>query len=255
MRSFAPDRGKAIAAVIADALREARLVGREHQVRPLVDDELLGVGKAQDAVDDEHVIVGHQLELVDDEVAQILGHRGFDLSGSRVPRRRRLSAVSNSADQVLGLFLDLDVAVAQQPESAAAVDLEAREQQVDEAPTITCSMRATKRWPPPGQADEPLDLRGKAARGRSSGSASGARARQRRPEPRFGMNGNGCAGSIASGVSTGSASSMKRCAQPVELALELQLEQARRRHAAPAARPELVPAALLRRASGRPRAG
>ncbi len=45
------DGGKAIAAMIADALGEARDIGRELQVRPLVEDELPGVGKAQQVVD------------------------------------------------------------------------------------------------------------------------------------------------------------------------------------------------------------
>ena len=35
-----------------------------------------------------------------------------------------------------------------------------------------------------------------------------------RPKPRFGMNGNGCAGSTASGVSSGNTSAMKRSSQP-----------------------------------------
>ena len=43
------DRREAVAAEIADALREARRVGREQQVRPVVDDQLPQVGDTQDA--------------------------------------------------------------------------------------------------------------------------------------------------------------------------------------------------------------
>ncbi len=44
------DGGKAIAAMVADALGKARQIGLEFQVGPLVENELLGVGIANEAV-------------------------------------------------------------------------------------------------------------------------------------------------------------------------------------------------------------
>ncbi len=43
------DGGETVAAEIADALGEARRVGREQQVRPVVDDQLLQIDQAEDA--------------------------------------------------------------------------------------------------------------------------------------------------------------------------------------------------------------
>ena len=124
-------------------------------------------------------------------------------------------------DQVLGLLLDLDVAVAQHPEIADALDLEAREQEVEEA-GITCSSR-TKRWLLAGQADEALEL---ARQQHEADQRLGLAARSSsttRPMPRLGMNGNGCAGSIAIGVSTASASSMEACAAATSISSSRQL--------------------------------
>ena len=48
--SFCADGGEAIAAVVADALGEARDEGLELQVGAVVEDELRGVGIANEAV-------------------------------------------------------------------------------------------------------------------------------------------------------------------------------------------------------------
>ena len=49
MMSFCADRGEAIAAMIADALGKARDEGLELEVGALIENELLGVGIADEA--------------------------------------------------------------------------------------------------------------------------------------------------------------------------------------------------------------
>ena len=62
------------------------------------------------------------------------------------PRFRRFSADSNSADQVLRLFLDLDIAVAQHPERTLAPHPVARE---------TAAIRNADHGLEPDEADRP----------------------------------------------------------------------------------------------------
>src|SRR3546814_7032512 len=60
---------EAVPAEVADALREARVVRHEHQVRPIVDDQLAGVGEAQHAVHDKDAL-RVDLQIAGDEVQQ-----------------------------------------------------------------------------------------------------------------------------------------------------------------------------------------
>ena len=53
-----PDRGKAIAAVIAHPLRIARRIGNEFKIRPVEVGELRHLVERQHAIDHEHVLVG-----------------------------------------------------------------------------------------------------------------------------------------------------------------------------------------------------
>ena len=126
------DGGEAVAAEIADAFGEARRVGREQQVRPVIDDQLLEIDDAEQAVG--HVdLVGRGASLVGDQVRA--GPPASLASVPRwiaTPRRRRFSADLVGADQILGLFLEFHVGVADQPEHALAADTEAGEQPVQE---------------------------------------------------------------------------------------------------------------------------
>ena len=62
------------------------------------------------------------------------------------------------SDQILGFLLDLDVAVAQDPEEAAALALEAGEQQVGEAQDQLLEPDEARMVA--GQPDEALELAG-----------------------------------------------------------------------------------------------
>ena len=73
------------------------------------------------------------------EVAQLGRHADVDREPDHGAAPAALERALESADQVFGLFLDLDVAVAAGPENALAGQLEAREQAVEEAVRTSCS--------------------------------------------------------------------------------------------------------------------
>ncbi len=125
------DGREAVAAVIADAFRETRLERRELQLRQVGRDQLLELGQAELAVDLDHVLrLG--LQALDDEAPELVGHRGLHLHPHDQAQPPALQPRLELAHQVLGLFLDLDVAVADQPEEALALHLAAGKQPVQE---------------------------------------------------------------------------------------------------------------------------
>src|SRR5215204_6310333 len=71
------DRREAVAAVLPDALREARIVRLELEIAPVEGDELAQLVERQHALDHEHLLA--EFELVGDEAAQVLVHGGLDL--------------------------------------------------------------------------------------------------------------------------------------------------------------------------------
>ena len=74
--SFLRDGGEAIAVVLADALGEAADIGLELEVRPVGDDELVGVGKPDQALLHEALALG-DLQLLHDEALQPRRHRSL----------------------------------------------------------------------------------------------------------------------------------------------------------------------------------
>ena len=65
-----PDRGEAIAAMLADALGKARIVGHEFEIGPIDGGELRQLGEREHAVDHEHLVLGHR-ERAPHEAAQV----------------------------------------------------------------------------------------------------------------------------------------------------------------------------------------
>src|SRR5712691_1358135 len=72
-----PDRGEAIAAVIADALGKARIVRREDEIGALVGDQLRGVVETEYARRREHIGRGG-VEVLAQKAPQIRGHPCID---------------------------------------------------------------------------------------------------------------------------------------------------------------------------------
>jgi hypothetical protein len=115
MMSFCRIAAKAVAAMIADALREARVERLEFEVGPLVENEEAGVGIADQArAGDDHVVA--DMELLGDELAQGGRAGGVDFHAYHHAAAPPLQGGFEQADEVLRLLLDLDVAVADDAE-------------------------------------------------------------------------------------------------------------------------------------------
>ncbi len=153
------DGGEGIAGMVAEALGEARIVGLELEVRPVDADELAELVERQHAVDQEDLVVAHA-ELAGDEVAQLLRHGGVDLETDDLAEAPALQRGLELAHQVLGLFLDFEVAVADDAETALPLHLVAREQPADEqADHLLQRDEALHAALAVRQADEAVDLR------------------------------------------------------------------------------------------------
>ena len=116
---LAPDRREAIAAMLADALGEARVEGPELEVGAVFLDQAGEVGHAEEAarLGDDRV---RRVEAVLDHPHQAFGHARLELQPDHPAAAAALDRGAEVADQILGFLLDLDVAVAQDPERAAA---------------------------------------------------------------------------------------------------------------------------------------
>ena len=125
------DRREAVAALIADALGKARIVGHEFQVRPVDRDELRQLVERQHAVDQEHLVV-RDAERALHEGAQLRRHRGIDLEPDHRAAAAALQRGLEQPHQILGLFLDFDVGVADDAEAALPLHGVAGEQPADE---------------------------------------------------------------------------------------------------------------------------
>ena len=80
-------------------------------------DQLGELVETQHAFDDEHLVVG-DIQLLGHEMAQVLGHRRLDLKPDHAAAPALLERGLEQAHQILGLFLDFDIAVADDAEGA-----------------------------------------------------------------------------------------------------------------------------------------
>ena len=155
--SLCADRGEAVAAEVADTLREAGVVGREDEVGAFLHDQLLGVGQADQAFQHEDVVVG-DVELVAEELPQVGRHADIDRKTDHAAAPAALEGALEGADEVFRLFVDFHLAVAQDAENAVAGQLEggrkdAVEEQQDEL------LQQHEADVVAGQPDEALKLR------------------------------------------------------------------------------------------------
>ena len=121
-----PDRGEAIAAVLAHPFGEARVIGREFELRTIDRDELRQFVERQHAFDQHHAR-RHDVDVAGDEGAQRLGHARLDLQADDDAAPSALQRAFVKTDEILGLFLDLDVAVADDAKPAATEHRDSRE--------------------------------------------------------------------------------------------------------------------------------
>src|SRR5262249_32777855 len=146
--------GEAIPVEISNSLRKASVIGGESEVGSLVDNQLLGVVKAQDPVAGEDIRRGG-IEPFHQETAQIRWHGGIDSEIDNVATPAPLECRFVETDQILGLLFDFDLAVAQYAKDALGNHRETREQVVKEQANHLLNRQKTD--PPARQACETID--------------------------------------------------------------------------------------------------
>ena len=123
-----PDRGEAIAGVLAHPLGEARDERREFEIRPIERDEPRQFVEREHAFDEDDA-GGDDIDVAGDEGAQRRRHARLDLQPDDRPAFAHLERAFVEPHEVLGLLLDLDVAVANHAEDALSDHLETGKQQ------------------------------------------------------------------------------------------------------------------------------
>src|SRR4029077_19516783 len=126
-----PDRGKDIAAMIAYPFGVTWHIGGEFQVGPVEPGELRQLVHGQPAVDEKNLVTGGVERLLHED-AQFFRHLGLDLEPDHRAPPPPLQRGLEQAHQILGLFLDFEFGVADDPERAPALDGIAGEQAADE---------------------------------------------------------------------------------------------------------------------------
>src|SRR5204863_4164231 len=106
-------------AIVADPLGKARREGRELEVGPVLLDQSREVGDAEEA--GRFVDQGlARIEALADQSFQRVGNLFLELEADHPAAAAPLQGGAVEAHQILGLLLDLDIAVADDPEGAAA---------------------------------------------------------------------------------------------------------------------------------------
>ena len=111
-----------------------------------------------------HHAGGDDVDVAGDEGAQPLRHAGVDLEPDDRAAPPPLQRALEQAHQVFGLFLDFDVAVADDPEAAVAGHLVAGKELADEGEDDLFEQHEAQRPGAAGvrQLDETVDPAGKA---------------------------------------------------------------------------------------------
>ena len=212
------DGGEAVAAVVADALGEARLEGLELQVRPVRRDQLGQLRPGPACRRPGSTSCGSASSSRTMKARRSSGMEASILMRTTEPRRRCFSSASNSRTR----------SSASSSISTSLSRIRRKTPCASARRSRGTGGRGTASAGSPAQMNALAALRRAAvgrpaARSASPGSAPapGRRARGRRErrcsfsaseKPRLGMNGKGCAGSMASGVSTGNSCVQERAA-------------------------------------------
>jgi hypothetical protein len=125
------DRRETIAAMFADAFGETRAVWLEFEVGAVAVNQRRQRGDANEAVNlgDDRLVPHH---LFAQNGGQVGGHVGVHFEQDHAPAPPPPDRGAEQAHQILGLFLDFNVAVADDAEGALRAYGEAREQNVAE---------------------------------------------------------------------------------------------------------------------------
>ncbi|PAV67574.1 hypothetical protein WR25_22199 [Diploscapter pachys] len=127
-----PDRRETIAAEFADALGKARHERQEFEVRPVLVDYHVEVADAEQvaAFGDDRI---RPAQFVAQHVGQRIGHARFQLQPDHAAATAALDRIGEVADEILGLFIDLDIAVAQHAERRSTDQRVSGKQHIGEA--------------------------------------------------------------------------------------------------------------------------
>ena len=125
------DRRETISAKFLDAFRKARIVARRKLELGAVDrHQLRQIVERQHSLD-EHDPGRDHVDVAGDERAQQFWHAGFDLEPDDSAAPASLERALVQADEVFRLFLDFNVAVANDAKGAFAQHFVARKQEPD----------------------------------------------------------------------------------------------------------------------------
>src|SRR5690606_23176544 len=121
---------EAIAAMLADALRKAWIVGRIFQVVARNGDNLRNLAERQRTLDDADAVACNP-KLSRHEFTQAFRHAAVEFDADDRTAPTALQRGLKQTHQIFGFFLDLDVAVADDLEGARTLDLVTGEQTSD----------------------------------------------------------------------------------------------------------------------------
>src|SRR5207302_11127860 len=104
------NRGKAIAAMVPDALRKAGDEGRVLKVRPFLEDKLSGIGKTQQVLHN-HKFGTIEVQFVGDVAPQGIRHRraAYHMNNGAAPAA--FDEQLEEACEIFGFFFNFDIAV------------------------------------------------------------------------------------------------------------------------------------------------
>ena len=184
-----PDRQEAIAAVVAHTLREARIVGLELELRPVEPDDLGQFVQGQHAIEHEG-LVGHHADLLGDERTQRGRHQAVVFEPDHRSTSTPLESGLEEEDEIFGLFLDFEIAVADHAERARSLQQVAGEQRLGEEPDQCFERNETRRAAfERRQVDEPFALRRQADQRLQHATVAGTNEFQRDREAEVGDEG------------------------------------------------------------------
>src|SRR5271165_676859 len=160
---FLPNRCKAIPAMFLDPFRKSRVVGRKLKLGTIDRHELRQFVQRQHSLD-EYDSGWHDVDVACDKRSQRLRHAGLDLEADDGAASTPLERALVEADEVLRLFFDFNVAVANDAKGALAQHFMTRKQQADEGDDQPVTRHEARGAPERtvGQSDEALDAAGNA---------------------------------------------------------------------------------------------
>src|SRR5512139_2556704 len=128
---FLTNGGETVAAMIANALRIARIVGDEFEIGPVEFIELRQIAKREHAIDQENLIVGDR-ERALHETTQLRRNRGVKLEPDHGAAPPPLERGLEQPHQVFRLLLDFYFRVADGTKRAMPLECVAGKQSADE---------------------------------------------------------------------------------------------------------------------------